>query len=642
MGKAQIKNRLEIFKKKDSQKEKVFLCRQSRRRRRAPGSSCSLEEPDNMPPEKLRKIEEFAKTVADGTNKNYLEHMSTLPRSASDPAPQIENKVISVAMTDEHAFAAYSSEYKPGFVAVYEHRDFEAPQLLRQQYSELNTKVFGEKVVISTDPVRKAQLETEIEGLKMAPSKTKLREFVTENPEAKMQTFPEFAQEKTIQWLTQQLENGVPIQTGKAFQKFFNSEILNVRDKTYKEIMTELIKDKVKFAGITQQRDKIADRLNGWAKESRKGLEVWTETNCAEPHVVTLHGVAGKEIPQAPNIGNDLKYIAAYDVINGGVGIKPKPRCKYCLVTTKHIKHVLTDSQPTANSGPIFGQSSEVGNSQSHPVAENSASKSAGDKSFAGRLDGDVDRNAPKRTRSIDDDQSYDSMPRGTQSQTHWNTISDWLHRGVASVKGLLEWPRHTNTNTNTNTNARFDNSSAVTQQIDTNGTIMLLEVLSRKMTGDKRTFRSESHLYEDEVTGYAIDITEKFEEIVERAIEASHISLDEMHFDFIQLQSELMKKMRAGKFSEIAELLNKFVEDVYFEAEYVSNFSAEQFNNFTKILDKEMEKLLDQIFSQLLNGEERQTSEMTYEQFNSDSSHGNSFDDNILTLNHTTEFLRF
>lgn len=80
----------------------------------------------------------------------------------------------------------------------------------------------------------------------------------------------------------------------------------------------------------------------------------------------------------------------------------------------------------------------------------------------------------------------------------------------------------------------------------------------------------------------------------------------------------------------------------VYFEAEYVSNFSAEQFNNFTKILDKEMEKLLDQIFSQLLNGEERQTSEMTYEQFNSDSSHGNSFDDNILTLNHTTEFLRF
>lgn len=91
------------------------------------------------------------------------------------------------------------------------------------------------------------------------------------------------------------------------------------------------------------------------------------------------------------------------------------------------------------------------------------------------------------------------------------------------------------------------------------------------------------------------------------------------MHFDFIQLQSELMKKMRAGKFSEIAELLNKFVEDVYFEAEYVSNFSAEQFNNFTKILDKEMEKLLDQIFSQLLNGEERQTSEMTYEQFNSD-----------------------
>lgn len=93
-----------------------------------------------------------------------------------------------------------------------------------QQYSAENTEVFGEDVVASTDSVRKAQLETELEDIRTVRPKEELPKCLTENPQVKMQTFPEFAREKTIEWLTRKQESGVPFPKALDFKRLENCE----------------------------------------------------------------------------------------------------------------------------------------------------------------------------------------------------------------------------------------------------------------------------------------------------------------------------------------------------------------------------------------------------------------------------------
>lgn len=656
MGKSQIKNRLRNFRERKTKEEKVFLCKRSGRRRRANGPSACIpsgqKEPDEMPPEKRRKIEEFARTVAEDSNKNYSEHIKTLPASEADPVAKIQNTVVSVGMNDEHAFVAYSSSKAPGFVSVYEHTNFESHKLLHNEYFNPNSKIFGEDVVLSTHPERNKQLMSEIEDLRMAPAKAKLKQFLDENPHSKMEAFPDFAKERIVEWLQKRLENGMAFPKADEFRQYVNKNILKVNDAEHLNMIQAVIKDKTQFAAFQVQRRKLEDNLSKWSK-LRKNIEHWLETNCAEPHVITLHGRAERIITDKPHLGNELKYIATYAVSNGANGNSPQieamARCKHCTVTTKHIKYVLTDSKPMANSEPVLVQPGAASSSKGLPdaMADLSVSKSSAGNSFADRLDSGIDQNAPRRTRSIlenvtetftNDDEilNNDSMASGTQRHSYFHAFYDWLHKGVGNVKGLLGAVHHTYDNLD----AEFDNSSLVTQQIDTNGTIMLFEMLSRKMTREKRARRKESHLPEDKVIGYAIDMTEKFEEIVHQAAKTSHISMDEMNFDFMKLQIELTKKLRAGKFSEIADYLSTFVQNAYFEAECDFNFSVEQFNEFTLIMERGVDELLNQIFSQILNSG-NEVFEMANEQFDSDLTNDNDSDHNLLTANYTAEFMR-
>ncbi|GFR32518.1 uncharacterized protein YlbG [Trichonephila clavata] len=107
-----------------------------------------------------------------------------------------------------------------------------------------------------------------------------------------------------------------------------------------------------------------------------------------------------------------------------------------------------------------------------------------------------------------------------------------------------------------------FQTSKAMTTQgVDVNGTLLLLDVFIRKITGQKYISSSARSIPEQEALGYALNIIEGFKKVVEQARLKSGVSMHRLNIDFVKVQEEVTRKITGDKFSEIAEILNSYVE---------------------------------------------------------------------------------
>jgi len=97
---------------------------------------------------------------------------------------------------------------------------------------------------------------------------------------------------------------------------------------------------------------------------------------------------------------------------------------------------------------------------------------------------------------------------------------------------------------------------SQVDGQIDVDGAIMLLDLLVRKVTGQKYISIVDQPISSLEAQGYALNIIEKFEKVLNETAVKSGISVTNLNFDPVAVQSAIVRQIINGRFSEISKTL--------------------------------------------------------------------------------------
>ncbi|WP_254229378.1 latrotoxin-related protein [Wolbachia pipientis] len=125
----------------------------------------------------------------------------------------------------------------------------------------------------------------------------------------------------------------------------------------------------------------------------------------------------------------------------------------------------------------------------------------------------------------------------------------------------------------------------------DTNSTLLLLDVFIRKITGEKYVSLAEQSISSLEARGYALNITEGFKKVVERATLKSGVSIHRLNIDFVKIYKEITGKIISGNFDEIPGILSSCVEKVCpgRGAECTGKLSPKKFDKFVAEFNKGM-----------------------------------------------------
>ncbi|WP_265021563.1 ankyrin repeat domain-containing protein [Wolbachia endosymbiont (group A) of Icerya purchasi] len=145
---------------------------------------------------------------------------------------------------------------------------------------------------------------------------------------------------------------------------------------------------------------------------------------------------------------------------------------------------------------------------------------------------------------------------------------------------------------------------SQVDVPMDVNSTIMLLDILVRKVTGQKYISTADQSISPLEAQGYALNITKGFEKVVEQAGLKSGVSMHRLNIDFVEIQKEVTGKIMSGKFDEILGILNSHLEKACpgREAEYPGKLSEKKFNEFMAKFNKGLDVIVNQSIQQILH----------------------------------------
>ncbi|WP_250295891.1 PD-(D/E)XK nuclease domain-containing protein [Wolbachia endosymbiont of Oedothorax gibbosus] len=121
------------------------------------------------------------------------------------------------------------------------------------------------------------------------------------------------------------------------------------------------------------------------------------------------------------------------------------------------------------------------------------------------------------------------------------------------------------------------------TQSIDTNGTLLLLDVFIRKITGQKYVSTADQPMPLLEARGYALNITTEFERVLKDTAKRSGVSVNESSFNYFKTYQAVEGKMISGELSKIPTILYSAIEEAYPKNE-----------KFLSILKSNIEKMLD------------------------------------------------
>ncbi|WP_341816351.1 ankyrin repeat domain-containing protein [Wolbachia endosymbiont (group A) of Nomada goodeniana] len=186
------------------------------------------------------------------------------------------------------------------------------------------------------------------------------------------------------------------------------------------------------------------------------------------------------------------------------------------------------------------------------------------------------------------------AVSSSTRLSSRINDLFGWIK---SSIGGLFNSKA-------TSAEERPKTTSSISQvdaKIDVNSTIMLLDLLMRKVTGQKYISTVEQPVPLLEARGYALNITERFEKVVEQAAKGSKISMHRLNIDFMEMEKEITGKVIGGKFNEIAGVLSSYVEKACpgREAGCPGKLSSKKFDKFIAQFNK---GLLNQSIQQILH----------------------------------------
>ncbi|WP_349967826.1 ankyrin repeat domain-containing protein [Wolbachia endosymbiont of Armadillidium arcangelii] len=114
---------------------------------------------------------------------------------------------------------------------------------------------------------------------------------------------------------------------------------------------------------------------------------------------------------------------------------------------------------------------------------------------------------------------------------------------------------------------------SQIDAPIDVNGTIMLLDLLIRKVTGQKYISTADQPISPLEAQSYALNITKGFERLLNETATKSGISVKNLSFDPVVVQSAIVRQIVSEKFSEISKTLYSFAKEACPELKQTDKF---------------------------------------------------------------------
>ncbi|XGA08004.1 MAG: ankyrin repeat domain-containing protein [Wolbachia endosymbiont of Xenopsylla cheopis] len=92
--------------------------------------------------------------------------------------------------------------------------------------------------------------------------------------------------------------------------------------------------------------------------------------------------------------------------------------------------------------------------------------------------------------------------------------------------------------------------------QVDGNGTLQLLDMLARKVTGAKPLSLKSNDISELDAQGYALDIGKEFEKAINQSANKSSISVKQLQYNLVKIYDEVKEKIIDNKLKEIPEVL--------------------------------------------------------------------------------------
>ncbi|MGL9757512.1 MAG: latrotoxin-related protein [Wolbachia sp.] len=192
-----------------------------------------------------------------------------------------------------------------------------------------------------------------------------------------------------------------------------------------------------------------------------------------------------------------------------------------------------------------------------------------------------------RKPLAIDSSNQPEIATSNASQKSSWiNDLFCWVK---SSIGGLLDSQSSTTT------------KSPILQvdaPVDINGTIMLLDLLIRKVTGQKYISTVDQSISPLEAQGYALSITKGFEKVVEQAALKSGISMHRLNIDYMGMQKEITRKVMSGKFNEISGILKSYAEKAC-PGEEAGKLSPKKFEKFIAQFNK---GLLNQSIEQILH----------------------------------------
>ncbi len=223
------------------------------------------------------------------------------------------NAAVSVASDiDSYSLVAFSGLDSEGYVAVFEHKNFEIEtlKLIDWKYLEKNNNIAG-PLVGNLDCNLDMQIENETNEHRVR--------FEDEKLFREIEAFP-----KSVVGLFQKIRD-LPKKVSKYAK--------NMRAKNFMDKMKQLAQTVESIETETESemmcKSNLVNQIKSWIS---KFAPQYHRNNCAEPHVITLSGRVADVFKSKPNVGS-LMYLSTYKITKS-MDIKALERCQYCKITT--------------------------------------------------------------------------------------------------------------------------------------------------------------------------------------------------------------------------------------------------------------------------------------------------------------------
>ncbi|WP_353277467.1 ankyrin repeat domain-containing protein [Wolbachia endosymbiont (group B) of Villa cingulata] len=198
---------------------------------------------------------------------------------------------------------------------------------------------------------------------------------------------------------------------------------------------------------------------------------------------------------------------------------------------------------------------------------------------------------------------SYKPLPIGSNNQPEIAASSGT--RPSSWTNGLFGWVKSSIGELSSSKSEETSSTPSPILQVDAptdvNGTIMLLDVLVRNVTGQKYISSVENSISLLEVQSYALNVTEGFEKVVRQAAKDSKISMHQLNIDFVEIQKEVTGKVMGSKFNEIPGILKSHIEKACL-GRGAGKLSSKKFDKFIAQFNKGLDVVLNQSIQQILH----------------------------------------